>query len=312
MTRRENFLKTLRHEKHERMPACVTIDSFNYPDPMPDGLDVAKVVNFMDIGGMIDLLKYFGMDVLIRLIPDPVKLEYDAGVSIKSETIENGNIISTWETPAGKLRSISEPSVVANTAFLTEYPIKRIEDYEVLKCFWKAQKYIPDPAGIDKCKQILKSIGDDGIAYTSFPSTPIMDITRKWTGIENFIYHMADEPEVIKSVLDMMTENYYVHFESIAKNTPCEVLVIWDDVNSLYISPRMFEEYCLPVLRRYSEIARNYGKVLVFHACGKINAFSDLLLKTNVDALDWLSPSPIGDIDPKILQALWKDRITMM
>ena len=312
MTRRENFLKTLRHEKHDRLPAFVVIDDFNYPQQLPDVFDIEKISSFNDPEGMVQLSGYYGMDTLIRMVPSTIKVEYGSGVNVKTDLLENGSRVTIWETPSGNIKSISEPSKEAVTMYMREHPVKEIEDYEVLITFIKSQEFYPDEQNIIESKRILQVINNEGIAYAVCPSTPIMDLTRSWVGLEEFIYHMTDEPELIKSVLDVIAENYFQQYELIARNTPCEVLVFWDDANSLYITPKMFEQFSIPIMQKYADISHKYGKTLVCHTCGNINPFLDLFLKTGVDAVDWVAPAPIGDVDPEVVQNIWGNRITMM
>jgi uroporphyrinogen-III decarboxylase len=88
-------------------------------------------------------------------------------------------------------------------------------------------------------------------------------------------------------------------------------MVLWDDANSLYISPRMFEKYSVPVLRRYADIAHQHGTVLVNQTCGKIGAFLDLCTQTDADSIDWVTPPPAGDVLPTQAQAVWGDKIAI-
>lgn len=312
MTRRENFLNTLKHKEHERMPALVVIDNFNYPQTLPAVFDMKRITSFEDPEGMIELSRFYGLDTLLRMVPSIVKSEWDPGVKVSIESRENGKTVTVWETTEGKIKSISGPSLEANSTFILENPIKDINDYKIFLSFIKSQKYSIDEKNIKESKRILELIGDEGIAYTVAPSTPIMDLARTWVGLENFIYHMCDNPGLVDSVLEAMAENCYQQYEIIAKNSPCEVIVFWDDANSLYLSPRMFEKYSVPVMKRFSEIAHKYGKTIVCHTCGNISSFLNLFLKTEVDAVDWVAPTPIGDVEPRIAQDIWGDKITMM
>jgi len=249
---------------------------------------------------------------LIRMVPSTIKVEYGPGVNVISELLENGCTTTIWQTPSGKMSSISELSKEANTSYLREHPVKEIKDYDVLLSFINSMVFLPDEKNILEGKRFLEVINNEGIAYAVCPSTPIMDLTRSWVGLENLIYHLTDERELVEAVLNVMAENYYRQYELITMNTPCEVLVFWDDANSLYISPEMFKKYSVPVMKRYADIAHKYGKTLVCHTCGSINSFVELFLDTDVDAVDWVAPAPIGDVDPRIVQSIWGDKITMM
>lgn len=319
MTRRENFLKALKHEKQERLSAFVVIDNFNYPQPLPQEIDIARIASFADDSGFVDpeafveLSKYYGLDTLLRITPSPVKVECNPSqTAIRSETLDKGWIQTIYDTPVGNLKSISAPSEEANTVFMIEHPIKEIEDYDVFKYYLESQIISLNEKNLSEAKRHLEIVNDEGIAYAVGPSTPIMDLARVWVGLEKLIYHIMDEPEKIEAVLDIMAENCYRQYELIAENSECEVVVFWDDSNSLYLTPRMFEKYSVPVMRRFADIVHKNGKILVCHTCGSINAFLEQFKKTGIDAVDWVTPTPTGDINPKQVQDVWGSKITMM
>jgi uroporphyrinogen-III decarboxylase len=207
---------------------------------------------------------------------------------------------------------VSQPSQEANTIFTVEHPIRTQQDYQILLTLLRAQQFSVDENNLAEARRILGLMGSEGIVYTGGPSTPIMDLTRNWVGLEQFIYHLSDFTPLVESVLDAMAESCYRQYELIASNTPCEALVFWDDVNTRYISPTLFRRYSIPVMRRYAEIAHAHGKILVCHTCGHIAALLKLFLETGVDAIDWVTPPPAADVDPKEAQRIWGDQITMM
>ncbi len=308
LTRRENFLKTLKHQPHDRVPAFFVIDGFNLPQPLPEGLDLPAIAGFTDIAGLIELSKFYGLDTLLRITPSVISTT----IAPHETKLGDGLTSQTWRTPKGDLRGITAQSVEANTVFAVEHPIKELEDYEKLIVLLEQDELAVNYENIAESWKQLEMVGEQGIAYTVGPATPIMDLTRSWVGLDRFIYHLADAPGVVESVLERMAEQSYRQVELIAANSPCEAIVFWDDVNSLYLSPRLFQKYSLPVQRRFAEIAHRHGKALVNHTCGKIAAFLELFRETGVDAVDWVTPAPSGDVEPRQVQACWGERITMM
>jgi hypothetical protein len=312
LTRRQNFLRTLRHEPHARLPAYLVIDNFNYTNPLPAGVDLERICTFTDPAGLVELSRYFGLDSLMRITPSPVRVDLTPErARTWTETLPGGLTATFWETPRGKLRTLHRQSAEAHTNFGIEHPIKQLQDYEILLSILASQVFTLETQTNAEVAGYLDVIGDEGIAYVVGPPTPIMDLTRTWAGLEQFIYHLRDAPELVETVLAAMAEGYCRQYELIAAHSPCQVMVLWDDANSLYISPRMFEKYSVPVLRRYAEIAHRHGKLLVNHTCGKIAAFLDLYTQTGADSIDWVTPAPTGDVLPAQAQAQWAGKITM-
>jgi uroporphyrinogen-III decarboxylase len=308
LTRRQNFLRTLRHQPHDTLPAVFVVDNFNFPQPLPAGFDLARITSFTDPAGSVELSRYLGLDTLFRITPAAVASK----ILSQSVPLDGIRTAVTWQTPRGELGSITVQSTEANTVFTVEHPVKELEDYAKLLSLFEQDELAANPANIAESQRYLDIIGDEGIAYAVGPSTPIMDLIRTWVDLEKFVYHLADHPQVVRAVLDGMAEHCCRQYEIIAAHTPCEVIVFWDDVHTAVLSPRLFEEYSVPVQQRYAEIAHRYGKVLVNHTCGRINAFLEPFLRTGIDAVDWVTPAPTGDIDPRQVQALWGEKITMM
>lgn len=309
MNRRENYLNTLLGKPHDYMPANFVIDGFHIPSLLPIGFDRNVIPEFADIYEIAELNKYLGLDAHVRIVPSCVKEHY-ANVERRTETEDGIHKRYVIELPKGQL--IYQGVFAPETEFQSEYAVKSEQDYQLLIDYYNAQSLTLDYEKRTKTEQFLTWLGDGGTAYECIPSTPIMDIIRSWTGLERFIYDLNDEEELVQELLDTMERVYLEKAELIAKNSPCKVLVFWDDANSLYLSPTYFEKYCVPVMRKYSDIAHKYGKILVCHTCGSIRDFSRQFLDTGVDAVDWVSPVPVGDVNPAELQKIWSSHITMM
>ena len=71
ISRRQNFLKALRKEPHDYMPAVFVIDNMNYPGSFPESIfDVRRC---FDIEHSLEFQRRLGLDVLFRLSPNGVR-----------------------------------------------------------------------------------------------------------------------------------------------------------------------------------------------------------------------------------------------
>jgi hypothetical protein len=316
-TRRTNFIAALTGQPHNRLAATTAIDSFNYPQPLPTGIDPVRATLIEGDAGFtapeltIELSKYYGLDSLLRITPSVVKTTIGQGFNVVHEKTPKGQR-TIYRGRQGVVTECLTGSAEAETVFRTEYPIKALGDYNVLMEYLESQSYEANQQNIAECKRHLAIVGDNGLAYAVAPPSPIMDLMRVWAGIEQFIYHLSDAPGIVRTVLSKMEDCYIRQFETIAHNTPCEFIVNWDDSNTLWLSPGMFEEYVLPVTRRYAEIAHSCGKRFVMHTCGYIKGFLHLIRDTKVDAVDWVAPVPTGDVDPREVQACWDGKVSML
>ena len=290
LTRRENLMALLAHQQAEHVSAVFVVDNFNRPHPLPLGLEGEDPLDPR-------IQRYLGGDVIDRLAVSEQVVRSFRTVVLGSQTLPDGRVLQTWETPLGALYRRAVPSGEAQTTFTVEFPVKRAEDYDRLCLILRDAEIKADVAAIQReGRAHLARTGEDGITYSVGPSTPIMELTRSWTGLERFVYDLQDQPERVALALKLMHQINCRHYELLCASMLGRVVVNWDDVNNLYLSRRLLQEYWVPTIRDYAAICHRYGKLFVMHTCGRLQGFIDLFAETGLDAIDWLTPPPTGDV----------------
>ncbi|MHB0999727.1 MAG: uroporphyrinogen decarboxylase family protein [Armatimonadota bacterium] len=303
MTKRENFLAALRCGRVDQMPFVFTVDGFNYPVGTPE-----ELLNPFD---MVKIDRYLGSYAHDRLGPSPI-VKTPRAVTVEATTLTNGDMVHQYTTPVGNLKARYTPSSEANTAFLVGHCVTTLNDYETLMAMIEDPVITTSQEGADIAKARMDFIGDDGIMYNAGPSTPIMDLTRVWVGLEKFIIDLLDYPDLVEKTMNAMAEKAYEEYELLASSTPVNAIVYWDDVTSAYISPDLFRRYVLPVYRNFADICHGHGKILVSHACGHLRSFLPLFLDSGIDAIDWVTPPDTGDVVFSEAQEIFDGRICIM
>ncbi len=290
LTRRENLLALLAHQQAEHIGVLFIVDNFNRPGPLPPGLEGDDPLDPR-------MQRFLGGDVVDRLAVSEQVARCSHTVVSGSQTLPDGVVLQTWETPLGTLCRRAVPSGEAQTTFTVDYPVKQAEDYDRLRLILEDIEIAADVAAIQRegCAHLAR-VGDDGITYSVGPSSPIMELTRSWTGLERFVYDLQDHHERVERVLALMHRLNCRHYELLCASIPGRVVVNWDDVNNLYLSRRLLQEYWVPATRDYAAICHRYGKLFVMHTCGKLQGMIDLFAQTGLDAIDWLTPPPTGDV----------------
>jgi hypothetical protein len=306
LSRRENFLATLRRQKHEYMPSAFVIDNMNFPGSFPP--DIFDVRIAFDIEHSIKFQKRLGLDVIFRCSPSGIR-ETATG-SFWSDDPSGGRIC---KTPIGVLNSDkpskpNEPMLCGGREVL----LKKPEDYDTLAWLFEHYRYEIDEPSVAACQHQLDILGEDGILYVNPPCSAVMDIVRSWAGIQEFIYALNDFPSKVENLINIATEKYCEQYQLICSTTPAEVLTFWDDATTSLLSRDIFAKYCLPNLKRYADISHQYGKILVNHTCGKIKGFADLYRTAEQDAIDWLAVPPTGDMNLSLAEKMWNDKVTPM
>jgi uroporphyrinogen-III decarboxylase len=70
-----------------------------------------------------------------------------------------------------------------------------------------------------------------------------------------------------------------------------------DNLDCLFYTPNLFDQYCRDYYRRIGEVLHARGKFWASHACGRVNALRSRVAEVELDGLEGTPHAPLGDID---------------
>lgn len=203
----------------------------------------------------------------------------------------SGNILALWsveekvvETESGKMFS----------QFF--FPLKDAESVEELADYpW------PDPDWFhyDTLSERLVPWSDRSIIVTGCSVWQHPSFVRS---LDKLLMDLVLNPELATHVFDRFTEFYHEFYRRILERVSdlVDSLAMADDFgmqSGLMISPEMFEEWIVPRIRRFADLAHSYGLKLILHSDGNIRSVIPRLIEIGVDVLDPLQPEA-ANMDP--------------
>jgi len=299
MTPRENLLKVLHHQEPEWIPYTPLVDDYGIPTFIPEELQKRR--------NTVDIVRFLGGDIMDRHVS---LLETSYTNMEITEVEKNGVLSRKVETPIGILQEEKRTVNFAfgNTTYVTEFMIKSVEDYPAFRYYWENTSYWLDE---ENFQERVRYIGNDGLATPNGPSTPIMDLIRFFMGGERFIYHLQDYPLKVKELLEVMREKYLQAYRLLAQSS-AEVIISYDDADSFLITPGMFRDFVVPVLRQCADICHSVEKLFIFHACGHVKDFLSMVKDIEIDGFDCLCPPPTGDTFIWEARKIWGKGIVIL
>lgn len=316
ITARENILRVLRHKEPEWIPCVPLIDPYNIPSHLPpsistDPLDKLAVIRFLK------------GDILDRFSGGWEEIRH----GIESSSKRDGDtVVTNTVTPVGTLSSkskrvsfdaldkgsVSDSRVQAvepiSLSYTSEYPIKGVEDYKILRCIYENTEYrLKRPA----INEYLEKIGDDGALMLLGPGTPLMRLVLGYAGIERFSYDLCDHREEVEHTFEVMAEKY-VELFTLCADSPAELIMTSDDPDTSLISPKLYETYGIPALRQCAEICHRRNKVLIIHHCGHTFKLLKMLRDAGIDAHECLCPPKTGDAPIKESRVIYGDKVVII
>lgn len=199
-------------------------------------------------------------------------------------------------TPVGTLHTLVRHSDTANTNFVIGRPVERKEDYKILSYVVEHLEITPEYEAI---AHAIDQVGEEGLyvpLISPFLKTPFQSLVEHFVGTENLVYHLADFPEEVEALLEVMSEKA-MQAVRISVESPAEAFITWEDSSTTNVSPQLFARYIAPEMRRWADTVHEAGKLLIHHACGHVRALLPYMVEEGVDSVESLAPPPTGNVE---------------
>lgn len=285
MTSRERMLVALANERPDRMPCQVHGWMDHYLNHYLGGIDGWRAY------------ERFGMDYAIYVSPayryDDVDL---AKWEIRTEDLganDEGARLHRIEikTPKGTLTKKTVTSEI--TVYDSEHLLKSDRDIELFLTYYP----VPVAVDFDPIQQAKERLGDRGI-IRSHPFSPGQG--SPWQsfctlyGTEQAILLGMDRPDFLKEILDSVLEKT-LRVTQMWEGTPADMVEVGGGAgSSTVISPAFYREFGLPYDQRQNELFHRAGVKVVNHFCGGVMPMLDLVVESNADGLETMTPASMG------------------
>lgn len=276
MNSRERLLAALRKQEVDRIPWSPLIDGYFTSSLPQQGYKM----------NVVETVRFIGADLLERHVPT-VKTSYK-NVEFK-EQVKGEEKVGIYETPIGSIYNIHKKT--GNTTFLAKPLVKTEEDVKVLQYIYENTFYEP---AYDEFEKEQKYIGDDGLATTSGPLTPIQSLLQHYMHIEPFTYGIMDYQESLEELMAVMHHKNLEVYKLMAQS-PAEVIFDYEDTSTTVMSPTWYDIYCKNNIDQYAGILHNSDKIYITHMCGKLKGFKTSLAEGKMDGIDSVCPPTTGD-----------------
>ena len=112
-------------------------------------------------------------------------------------------------------------------------------------------------------------------------------------GVEQFLMDILLNPKLVHELIEIC-QAHDLRLTERAVKAGVDVVVLGDDYadkNNPLMSPKHFEEFILPGLKRAVDAAHDAGAYVIKHTDGNINPIMDMIVDTGIDGLHPLEPA---------------------
>ncbi|MCX6997464.1 MAG: hypothetical protein NTV49_10350 [Kiritimatiellaeota bacterium] len=303
MTGKERILTTLAGGRPDRVPFVPNIWQWFHVNQsrgtLPGALRHCRspVETLRALGA--DVMSKFDGVALVETLHDcrlTVRFEDDGGARppwTSFTSFEGGNIRNeTLETPHGALTHIWKYEPRTGAPFEVEHWWKDFDhDFSAVRAWLEDADGRLDREALARG---LANVGDDGIVLFQLPPTPLKKFF--WlAGPEQASFFIADQPAEMAGLARLQEQQALAALEEVADLDNVWAFEWPENLDSLFYSPTLFREFCLPVMRRAAAMIHARGKYMFAHACGRLKALAPLILEAGLDCVEGQAHPPLGD-----------------
>ena len=325
LTPRERVAMALRHQEPDRIPVdfLATMEIWDrLIDHLRPELPAVTASDYFDPAREA-LLRHFQVDCRVlsydQFCAPPEKAlkpgaRVDWWVSMNRSTPNrmwrqvnaDGTMHDIWSTHSYRMETMSG----AYEGFKT-WPLSQAQSVEDLK-----QHPWPEPDWWDfsPLPGLLRQMDEQEPYHIRFRIGSMFEIGWQLRGLEEFMLDLGLNPAIPLYIMDRLTE---IHVENLRRvleiaGDRLDMVYFYDDVgtqNSLMVSKKMWKEYVRPYHARLIEVARRYGKPVMYHTDGAIYPLIPDFIEMGVDVLNPIQPDAKG-MEMDKLKAEFGDRLT--
>jgi uroporphyrinogen decarboxylase len=134
----------------------------------------------------------------------------------------------------------------------------------------------------------------------------ILNGVSRGRGMEQVIMDIALRDEAGLAIIDRRVDHSYevLRHSLEAAGGKVDVLCLGEDCgnqNGRMFSPKDFDEFFYPRLKRFYDLAHEFGAKAMMHACGDTHELMPTFVEMGLDVLDAMQPEPAG-MDPETIR----------
>jgi hypothetical protein len=252
--------------------------------------------------GQLAFHHHIGATPLWRGAPCPVRA---IPPQVETRTYEEGPHVTTEiHTPVGKLRWTYRKSAVGNTNFLIEHPLKTLEDFKVQLWIEENTHFEVDLGLVQKH---FIGNGREGLSIGMLlprDKSAYQSLVEHHVGTEELVYALADYPETVESLWQMMVKNDLQAAKLAVESGAYQYYLTWEDSSTQNYSPRQYLRYIASEIAQWCELLDANGMRYIQHACGHLKHLLPMMKESGVFAVESISPPPTGNITLRDTRAL--------
>lgn len=243
----------------------------------------------------------------IYLYPPSVwKEEFGGDIKI-SELNQCNNIVTVISTPIGGISTVKEYMPGSFTTAIREYYIKKPEDLKIMRYIFSHRSVAPN---FHDFKQIDSLWNGWGIPCLLAPIcvSPLQTLITRWAGIEMTVSLFMEAKEELELTISELERNDDKIFQIITES-PAQLIILPENLSGNITGRDFLERYEIPYWQERIRELHEAHKFVALHNDGTLRESLPLLIDTELDIVEAITPAPFGDLTLEEIKEISKGRI---
>jgi hypothetical protein len=246
--------------------------------------------------GMDDLQIYDALRCSVRYAACAgIEVLEDQDNIVRTVERKGNQCFRTVTTPKGSITTIDheiwEDGELINGR-IEKYPVVTADDLKVAMDVIEHTHCRPN---LELHTKVAEAVGHRGEPTMFLNSAGFTTLIKDWCGLENTFYLLADHPDVVEAFLEAHNR-WDDRVIDAALQLPCRVFNLGDHATNEFTPPPILKKYLLPRWQRISKRLHEHNRFVHTHWDGHSKTMLPYLKDTGLDAVEALTPKPMGDM----------------
>lgn len=293
MTERERILKVLKGETPDRVPWFADLGHW-YRAESGERWDLFTINNCTE--EITDLHKEVRAGWYIEA--GSLHEEYYVDGVVREKELIGDRAVERFKTPVGEIYMERKWSSLSFSWDITKLMVGNIDDLKILLYAVERRKFRPKYENWEVMERIG---GEVGLGFPSIGYTGLGSLMSYYMGIQNTIYALCDEPELLERYIGIYNTNH-LELVDLYCDSPAPHIFFTDNLSSDVQPPELFRKYSFNHYKSIAEHLHKAGKTVSAHIDGMLNGIIGIIAEAGIDVADACTPTPTGDLIPAAIR----------
>ena len=236
------------------------------------------------------------------------RVSYSGVEVVTREYEENGELFLRRELRNGSgsvHATFRRESGYGTSWWQLDYYVKKPADYDILEQCLRERAYIPDYTAFITAQ---RRYGEDGYVVGNTEYSPMNLLLYEYLGMERFCLDLADRPERIERLFEILREKQRRMFE-ICAESPAELVLYDGNISQEVVGAERFRRYYRPCHDEFAARLHQKGKLAGCHLDARMAGLAKTVGESQLDVIEAFTPVPTCDMTVAEARQAWPDKV---